>query len=110
MRSLMNRFALLLVLLVGPLTALPAAAGQLDELLASGALGERYDGFVEARDPSVAATAQAINDKRRAVYEQRATETGQTVDVVGRIYAGEIWDRADPGTWFLAEDGSWVQK
>lgn len=110
MRSLVKRFTLLLVLLVGPLTALPAAASQLDELLASGALGERFDGFVEARDPSAAAVAQQINDKRRAVYEQRAQETGQTVDVVGRIYAAEIWERADPGTWFRDEGGGWVQK
>lgn len=106
MRSLLKPFLLIFALLA----VSPATAADLGDLLASGAVGERYDGFAEARDPSAAATVKAVNEKRLAIYEKRAKETGQTVDVVGRIYASEIWDAADPGTWFHLEDGSWVQK
>jgi uncharacterized protein YdbL (DUF1318 family) len=51
-----------------------------------------------------------VNAKRRELYQKRAGETGQTADVVGRVYAAEIYKKADPGTWFLLENGQWVQK
>lgn len=106
MRRILTPFLLIFALLM----VTPAAAANLGDLLASGAVGERYDGFAEARDPSTSTFVADVNQKRLAIYQKRAKETGQTVEVVGRIYATEIWDAADPGTWFHLEDGSWVQK
>src|SRR3546814_20471249 len=62
--------------LVLPLLAGPAAAQSLDELRASGKVGERYDGFAEARDPAVAAQVKEINAKRTANYQQQADKEG----------------------------------
>jgi hypothetical protein len=110
--NLSRRALLGLAVALGAATLLPATgrAASLGEMLGSGKLGERYDGFVQARDPSAQGFAADVNNKRRGIYEKRANETGQTVDVVGRIYAAELYQKAAPGTWFLLENGSWVQK
>ncbi len=79
-------------------------------LRASGALGERFDGFLVARDSSAANVAGQVNEQRRQLYIQRAAEQGTTVDQVGRIYFQENLSRLPNGTWVLLEDGSWVQK
>lgn len=112
MRSLSRRYFLTLTAggALALLAASPVLAQDLNALLASGKLGERYDGFVQARDPAVQSTANQINGKRRELYQKRASETGQTVEVVGKVYAAEIYKKAPAGTWFLLENGSWVQK
>ena len=97
-------FAILMALAQG------AAAASLDELRASGALGERFDGFVVARDASAGADAKAINAKRREIYQKRADSEGVDIDAVGRLYAKQILSDAPAGTWFLKDDGTWVQK
>lgn len=88
----------------------PAQAQDWKSLRASGALGERYDGFLVARDSSAANVAAEINKQRRELYIDRAAEQGTTVDQVGRIYFQENLPRLPNGTWILLEDGSWVQK
>ena len=88
----------------------PAAAQSLDELRASGAIGERFDGLVEARDASAAAAVKEINAKRQEIYAQRAAAQGVPADQVGRVYAQEILQKAPAGTWFLAPDNKWTQK
>ena len=88
----------------------PAQAQDWKELRASGKLGERYDGFLVARDSSAAGVAGDVNKQRRELYIQRASEQGTTVDQVGRIYFQENLSRLPNGTWILLEDGSWVQK
>ena len=88
----------------------PALAQDWKSLRATGALGERYDGFMVARDSSAAGVAADVNKQRRDLYIQRASEQGTTVDQVGRIYFQENLSRLPNGTWILLEDGSWVQK
>jgi uncharacterized protein YdbL (DUF1318 family) len=94
----------------------PAAADDtaLNDLRARGVVAERYDGYVMVRDPSGGAAAQAVVDRvnaeRRAIYEARAKEQGVSADQVGQVYAGQIIQKAPPGTWFLAVDGSWTRK
>ncbi len=78
--------------------------------LASGALGEGWNGLVVPRDSSASGRAQAINAKRLKIYQKRANETGQSVQVVGSIYAKEIYERARRGTWFLSKSNVWSQK
>lgn len=110
--TLSRRALLGMAVIAGAVSLLPALghAASLKDLLASGAVGERWDGFVQARDGSAQGTVNEVNAKRRTLYEQRAKETGTTVLDVGRIYAAELYQKASPGTWFLLENGSWVQK
>lgn len=110
---------LALRLLAAVLLALSVAAGaaqaqSLDELRASGVVGERYDGYVVLRDTGasekVKALVEEVNAKRRGIYEKRAAEQGVPVGQVGRVYAQQIFEQAGEGTWFLDEAGKWVRK
>ena len=104
--------------LAGPLLA-SASAQSLDDLRASGTVGEGPDGLVVVRDPeatdAVKAIVAGINDKRLAIYRQRAAEqsvgeVSVTVVDVGRIYAAKIREEAPVGTWFRDPGGKWSQK
>jgi uncharacterized protein YdbL (DUF1318 family) len=99
------------VLLALSLSATAAWAQSLESLRASGALAERYDGFVAVRQASPEANriAGEVNAQRQALYKQRAAEQGVPSDQVGRVYAQQIFAQAAKGTWFLTERG-WVQK
>ena len=92
------------------LASMPAWADQLDDLRASGAVGEAFDGFTRARDGSANEFVAGLNDRRRAIYVKRAKSEGVSVEQVGRVYAVEIFKKAPGGTWFLSEDGKWSQK
>lgn len=91
----------------------PAPAASLQDLRASGAVGEGYDGFVHVR-PGGGAAAKAVADstnaQRRAIYEKRARQQGISIEQVGRVYAKTIFDSAPAGTWFLTENGAWARK
>lgn len=101
---------LLLTLAVVSVAPTGVWAQSLDDLRASGVIGERFDGYVVARDASAAEAAASINAKRRQIYEDRAETESATIDQVGRIYAQQIMQKAATGTWFLTEDGTWLQK
>ncbi|MDP6706022.1 MAG: YdbL family protein [Alphaproteobacteria bacterium] len=92
--------------------AAPAAKAQsLNQLRASGAIGERFDGYCVARSGGAAtAVANSVNAERRKIYAKRAAEQGVPVDQVGRVYAKQIFDGAPSGTFFQQEGGKWVQK
>ena len=109
-RKAVARTALALFFLVFALWAPPVAAQSRDQLRASGAIGERFDGYAEARDPSVTAQVQQINVKRRQIYQQRAAEQGVPAAQVGRLYAQQIIGDSPSGTFILQENGSWTQK
>src|SRR3546814_15473712 len=96
--------------LVLPLLAGPAAAQSLDELRASGKVGERYDGFAEARDPAVAAQVKEINAKRTAIYQQQADKEGVPLAEVGKVYAIGIVKPVPEGNWLVTADGQWRRK
>ncbi len=91
-------------------SAPPVLAQSLDDLRASGAVGERYDGYAEALQSGAAGVVQQVNAKRRQIYQQAADKEGASVDQIGRIYARQIFAKAPPGTKFLQENGSWVTK
>jgi hypothetical protein len=106
----------MMLLVLGLLTsfaAAPAAAQDLDQLRASGAIGERYDGYAAVRDSGAAGASQLVrqvNNQRRGIYEQRAASQGVSAEEVGRVYAAQIMQKAPRGTWFLGENGNWRQK
>jgi uncharacterized protein YdbL (DUF1318 family) len=110
--SLSRRFFLSLALagLLSAGFALPALADQLDDLRKSGAVGERYDGLLVARDASAGNFVKEVNAKRGSIYQQKATQQGVSVEEVGKVYAAEILKKAPAGTYFQRQDGSWVQK
>jgi len=87
-----------------------AHAQSADALRASGAAGERFDGYMEAREASAAGAVQTINAERRTVYAKRAQEQGISAEQVGRVYAQQILSRAAPGTWIKTESGQWIRK
>ncbi len=111
---LRHKFARAMVLaaavLVLGLSAPPALAQSLNELHASGAVGERYDGYAQALQSSAAGVVQQVNAKRRQIYQQTADKEGASVDQIGRVYARQIFAKAPPGTKFLQENGSWIAK
>ena len=97
------------------LIALPSAAfaqEDLDQMRVDGVLAESYTGFVVIRENANGAQAVAdrVNAERRTIYQQRAAEQGVTPDEIGRVYAGQIINKAPAGTWFQNEDGSWIQR
>ena len=102
-------FALAIVL-AGVGVNSPATAQSLDALRASGAVGERFDGYVQARDGSAQGFVDQVNAKRREIYQQRAAAQGVPADQVGRVYAQQILSEAPKGTWFLDPSGNWMQK
>lgn len=109
-----RRFSLLSLMILAalalPLLPAPAMAQSLDELRASGKLGERYDGLAVARDPAVAEQVKEINAKRTAIYQQQANKQGVPVAEVGKVYANEIVGQVPAGTWILTADGEWRRK
>ncbi len=101
-----------LVLIAG-LTATPAEAQSLDQLRASGVVGERFDGYAEARGGAsgqVRSLVNQVNAKRRRLYEQRAAEQRVSAGQVGRVFAQQIMQKAPQGTPLLAESGRWTRR
>jgi uncharacterized protein YdbL (DUF1318 family) len=93
------------------LAGTPAAvADELDDLRASGAVGEAFDGYARARSGSAKDFVATVNGKRREIYTKRAKKEGASVEQVGLVYAAQIIKKAAKGTWILAEDGAWSQK
>ncbi len=102
---------ILLVFLVAPNLA-EAQGKLLDGPRASGAVGERFDGFATVRSggADVQQLVDQVNADRRKVYEGVAAKESSSVDAVGRIYAARIIASAPAGTYFLDENGNWQQK
>ncbi len=88
----------------------PANAQSLNDLRASGAIGEAFDGFARARGAGMQGKVDGINGQRRTIYEQRAAAQGVSVGQVGRVYAQQIFNNSPAGTWFLSESGGWTRK
>ena len=106
--------ALVLSFLLGSFASSADEASRLDELRKKGTVGERYDGTLAARegsaDASVRVFVDSVNAKRREIYEARAKKEGVPASEVGKVYALEIVEKAPAGTWFLGQDGKWVEK
>jgi len=84
-------------------------AGTLEDLRASGAIGESYNGYVVAREPGAQAEADAINARRKAIYQEKSAAQGIDIDQVGKVYAEEIFKKVPAGTW-IQVNGQWLKK
>jgi len=116
MRPLLTLF-IALTAVFAALCAAPGSAradARLDAYRADGVIAERFDGYVEIRDsgaPNEARTlAENVNAKRRALYEQRASESNVPVGEVGKVFANKIVNTAPPGTYFRQSSGGYVRK
>ena len=89
-----------------------AHAASLNELRASGVIGERYTGYAVVRKNKSGATGivEKVNTTRRSIYKKRAAQQKIPAAQVGAIYAKQIYDNAPAGTWFQSQDGSWRRK
>lgn len=90
----------------------PVQAASLGELRASGAIGERHDGYTMIRNnvPGAAEVVAQVNAQRREIYQTRAAQQKTSVAAVGAVYASQIFANAPGGTWFLTANGAWRQK
>jgi uncharacterized protein YdbL (DUF1318 family) len=109
-RRLFVALSLAILLFAG--FAAPTSAQSLDDFRKQGIIGERYDGLAMVRQPNAAAQAvvSQVNAKRSRIYAERAQQQKVSPEQVGKVYARQIFSRAPAGTWFLGEDGRWVQK
>jgi hypothetical protein len=93
----------------------PARAGaDLNSYRANGAIAERFDGYVEIRDPNAPSDARAIvkkiNAERKKLYKRRAGELNVPIKEIGKVFANEIVDTAPSGTYFRRPSGDYVRK
>ncbi len=96
--------------LVLGLSGPPALAQSLDQQRASGAVGERFDGYAQALQSGAAGTVDQVNAKRRQIYAERAASEGVSPGQIGRVYAKQIFAKAPRGTKFLQQNGAWITK
>jgi Uncharacterized protein conserved in bacteria len=85
---------------------------QVDQLKASGAIGENNRGFLEVRGGGgdAASVVSAENRDREAVYAEIAKRAGSTSEQVGRARARRIAAASEAGVWLQREDGNWYKK
>lgn len=114
----LNRPLLALLLLVaGPsLMPLAASAGdpQIEAAQAEGVVGERLDGYLGIvtanADAALVRKVNEINNKRRALFDQTAKDTGTTTAQVARISGEKQIARAAIGEFVMLDTGLWTQK
>ncbi len=74
---------------------------------ASGAVGEKPDGYLAALVPAAQALANDLNIKRRALYTEEARAQTTTIEQVAFVAGCRNIARTVPGEKYQAPDGSW---
>ncbi len=94
------------------LFALPVFALDLAQARASGAVGEKLDGYITALQstPEVQALVANVNAKRRDEYARISKENGQPLDVVAKLAAQQVINNLPRGSSYQAPDGSWRKR
>jgi uncharacterized protein YdbL (DUF1318 family) len=110
----MNRFALLL-LVAAASYAVPVAAQSpvVDQAIATGEAGERYDGymgFVGAPSPELRRQVSAINIRRRKLYIGLAARRNATAQLVGMATACQLLGQLPVGEAYMLSDGVWRRR
>ncbi|MEM9937302.1 MAG: YdbL family protein [Pseudomonadota bacterium] len=94
----------------------PASAGdpQIEAAQQQGVVGERIDGYLGvvsgSVDPSLMRKINEINNKRRALYDSLARDTGTTTGQVARVTGEKQIAKAPAGTYVMGADGVWKLK
>lgn len=115
MTYIRSLFLALAILAAGVVASPAAMAGDptIDAAIEAGEVGERIDGFlgvVSTTDARTLRKVQEINNKRRALYDQLAGETGTTAAQVGRVTGEKQIAKLSSGDFYMDETGNWKQK
>jgi uncharacterized protein len=84
-----------------------------NQAIAQGIAGERYDGYmgvVGAGSPALRSAVGAINIQRRALYSRLAAEKGATPQEVGLTAGCQLLARVAVGQAYLLSDGTWRRR
>lgn len=85
----------------------------IDHWKTKGIVGEAPSGYLafveESADETVQALVKAENADRKLVYTAIAEKESTTPELVGRLRAERIADRAQPGDYLMNAQGEWVQ-
>ncbi len=94
------------------LFAFPALAMSLQEGRASGAIGEKMDGYVAVvvQSPAASALASEVNAKRKAEYARISKENGHPADIVAKLAAEQIINGLPAGAKYQDASGNWKSK
>ena len=115
MKSL-RKILFVLAMSLGMVMASPAAqAGdpQIDAAIAAGEVGERIDGYlgvVGTADPAITRKVNEVNNRRRALYDRLARETGTTPAQVARVTGEKQIAKLRSGQYYMDASGSWKKK
>ena len=107
----MRRFVLFAALLTGG--AAVAQTPAVNAARQSGAVGERYDGYLGlAGTPSSALRSQvdAVNIRRRSLYSNLATSRGVSPQEVGITAGCQLLQRVQVGEAYMLSDGAWRRR
>ena len=101
--------------LLALMAAVPAAAQTpaIDAARASGAVGERYDGYVGVAAPVSAAVRSqltSINIQRRSLYSRLAASKGASPRDVGITAGCQLLARVSVGEAYMLGDGVWRRR
>ena len=110
----MKKIAAVLFTAGALLLAGPAMADPLGDAKQAGLLGERMDGYLGAVKPgapgNVVSLMNEINAKRKAEYARIAAKNGQTVEVVEKLIAAKLYEKAASGEYVMNASGQWVKR
>jgi len=106
----MRKLIVLILLLAGPAAAQTPAV---EAARASGAIGERYDGYlgvVGAVSGAVRSQVATINIQRRSLYSNLAARKGVSPQDVGVTAGCQLLARVAVGEAYMWADGAWRRR
>ena len=103
------------LLVLGLFVAVPVAAQSpvVDAARSSGAVGERYDGFIGvngAVSATVRSQVSTINIQRRSLYSRLAASKGVSPRDVGITAGCQLLARVGIGESYMWADGAWRRR
>jgi len=104
-----------ILLLLALALAAPAAAQTpaVDVARASGAVGERFDGYLGVAtsvSPAVRSQVARINIQRRSLYSNLAASRGASPQDVGVTAGCQLLARVSTGQAYMLADGQWRRR
>ena len=115
MTVIRNLILAIAVFAAGAVMSPAAMAGDpiIDAGIEAGTVGERIDGLlgvVGSADAQTVRKVQEVNNKRRALYERVAQETGTTISQVARVTGEKQIAKLSSGQHYMDEAGNWKRK
>ncbi len=90
-----------------------AQTALVDAARASGAIGERYDGYIGIASPvsaQVRSQVATLNIRRRSLYSSLASRKGASPQEVGITAGCQLLARVQVGQSYLLSDGVWRRR